>query len=43
LGTSPPVEEMVVDSEKIEDLSDSMVDKIVNGLWMKVESRDRRK
>jgi hypothetical protein len=34
---------MVVDSEKIENLSNGVVDKIVNGFWMKVEGRDRRK
>jgi hypothetical protein len=33
---------MVVDPKKIEDLSNGVVDEIVNGLWIKVEGRDRR-
>jgi hypothetical protein len=43
LGTSPTIEEMVVHIEKIQDLPDGMIDEIVNGFWMKVEGRDRRK
>jgi hypothetical protein len=34
---------MVVDPEKVEDLSYGVVDKIVNGLWIKIEGRDRWK
>jgi hypothetical protein len=34
---------MVIEPEKIKNLSNSVVDEIVNGLWMKVECRNRRK
>ncbi len=43
LGTSPTIEEMVVHIEKIKDLPDGMIDEIVNGFWMKVESGKGRK
>ena len=38
LGASPAVEEMVIEPEKVEDLSDGMVDEIVNRFRAKVES-----
>jgi hypothetical protein len=34
---------MVVDPKEVKDLSNGMVDEIVNGLWVKIEGRDRRK
>jgi hypothetical protein len=34
---------MVIDPEKVKDLSNGVVDEIVNGLWMEIEGRDRRK
>ena len=33
---------MVVEAEKIEDFSDSVVDEVIDGFWMKVEGRNRR-
>jgi len=41
--TPPTTEEMMVHPEEVEDLSNGVVDEIVNGLWMKVKGRDRRK
>ena len=38
---SPAVEKMMVEPKKVEDLSDGVVDEIVNRFRMKIESRDR--
>jgi len=42
-GASPAVEEMVVQPEKIEYLSDRVIDQIIDGFWMNIERRDRGK
>src|SRR5512136_1662358 len=39
--TSPAVEKGVVDPEDIESSSNRVIDDVIQGLWKKVESRDR--
>src|SRR4030042_1197306 len=42
-GTPPAGKEVVLDMEQIEDFPDRMINQIIYGFGMEVESRDRRK